>query len=307
MNILLMGGAGFIGLNIAKTLFESGHTVDIVDINSNSTPGVVSAYSINCIHQMDCSNVAGILELVDRLRIECVINLVSNLIPSSSFEEYQREQNDFMSPAFQLLNKLAIRGVKYMYFSSGGTVYGHSDQDKIPETSRRNPINYYGLSKSVYEDLVLFSNRIHKLEYLIVRPSNPFGPLQSPQKKQGLIAVVVDRMKKNQPIEIWGDGSNVRDYIWIGDLSIAISRLIDLNQWNNVYNIGSGQGCSTNEIISSIRTLIPSSSKITYTAPRSEDLSKVVLDIRKIQSTIDFKPLDFNKGLEMYVSGLKNE
>jgi UDP-glucose 4-epimerase len=153
--------------------------------------------------------------------------------------------------------------------------------------------------------LILFTSRTKELNFLILRPSNPFGPFQNPSKKQGFIAVAVDKMKKNQPIEVWGDGSVVRDYVWVGDLAQAMVKLLEKSHWNEIYNIGSGVGHSINAVLQIIQDLLPTRSQIIYAPPRSEDVKNIVLDIRKIQSDIVFQPLDLKRGVEMYIQGLE--
>jgi UDP-glucose 4-epimerase len=302
MNTLLIGGGGFLGLNIAKALIADGHFVHIADLNASAPVMQKNLEGIHDVYQIDCANIADVLSHINRFQIECVINLASNLIPSSSYDAYNIEQANFVVPAFQLLSELADRGVKYIYFSSGGAVYGSSDQKYVSESNPKNPISYYGLSKSLFEELVLFSGRTKGLNYLIIRPSNPFGPFQNPLKKQGLIAVAVNKMQKNQPIEIWGDGSVVRDYIWVGDLARAIANLIAKNHWNETYNLGSGAGYSINEVLEMIQSLVNTSSKIIHTSSRSVDVSRIVLDIQKLQSYIPFHPIGLKEGITMYLN-----
>ena len=304
MNILLIGGGGFLGLNLAKALCDGHHQIHIADINTQSATVLRNIEGIQGIHSLDGANVENILRHIDRFQIDCVINLASNLIPSSSYEAYNIEQANFVVPAFQLLSELANRDVKYIYFSSGGTVYGASDQNLVIETAPKKPISYYGLSKSLFEDLILFTSRTKGLNYLILRPSNPFGPFQNPSKKQGLIAVAVDKMKKSEPIEIWGDGCVIRDYIWVGDLTQAIVRLLERGCWNEIYNIGSGVGHSINEALGTIQSLISSNSEIIYTPPRSEGVQRIVLDIKKLQSDIEFNPVGLKDGIQMYLQGI---
>jgi UDP-glucose 4-epimerase len=307
MNILLIGGTGFLGLNIARALIESNHQVHVLDLNIKFSTLINNSVGVCGYYQIDGNNVKDVLMHIDRLEIECVINLASNLIPASSYQEYLQEQAVSAISGFELLNELAARGIRYVYFSSGGAIYGPSDHQTLNESASKNPVSYYGLGKSLFEESIIFASRTKGLNYLIIRPSNPFGPFQDPAKKQGLIAVLVDRMKKNQPIEIWGDGSVVRDYIWVGDLAQAIVKLIGKNHWNEVYNLGTGLGFSVNEVLEIIKSLVPTGSKITYSPPRSIDVDRIVLNIEKLQADIDFNPIGLAEGIELYLDRLKND
>lgn len=303
MNILLIGGGGFLGLNIAKALCLSEHVVHIADLNNKTYIGLSGKENVQ-IHQLDCANVDSVLNLIEALKIECVINLASSLIPSSSYDAFAQEWTKVVEPAFRLLNELAIRNIKYIYFSSGGAIYGECDQQSVIETSPKTPINYYGLSKSLFEECILFVSRTRGLNYIIVRPSNAFGLFQNPSKKQGLIAVAVERIKNKQPIEIWGDGLVVRDYIWAGDIAQGLANLIDRNLWGEIYNFGSGVGHSINTVLEMIQAQMGIEAEVIYTPARSVDVSHIVLDIQKIQSAIPFHPISLEEGIALYLDSL---
>ena len=155
------------------------------------------------VHLLDAEEIGQVACLVDRHQIDCVINLVSALLPSSPFEAFAREIHEITIPGFRLLNELADRGVRYVYFSSGGTVYGAHEAGQPSEDDLTLPINHYGFAKLIYEEYVSLLARTQGLSYLIIRPSNPYGPFQNPNRKQGLIAVAVDRISRDEEIEIW--------------------------------------------------------------------------------------------------------
>jgi len=304
MNILLIGGGGFLGLNLAKALLNAGHQVHVADLNQHSSGVLEGAKGFCGAVPLDIANTKEILHYINSNQINCVINLASNLIPSSSYEAYRQEQVNFALPIAALLDGLANKGIAYVYFSSGGTVYGPSKNLSVNESDPKNPISYYGLSKLWHEELILNSSCKMGLRYLILRPSNPFGPMQNPYKKQGLIAVAVDRMRKNQDLEIWGDGSVVRDYIWVGDLCHAIVGLLGKGCWDEIYNIGSGSGHSINEVLSAIHSLLATQSKIVYNPARIEDVKHIVLDVQKLRAAIEFNPIELRRGIELYIHSL---
>jgi len=304
MNILLIGGGGFLGLNLARALAYAGHQVHIADLNLQSVSMLQNIKGFCGSSPLDIANPKEILDYISSSQINCVFNLASNLIPSSSYEAYTRERTDFSSSITTFLDSLAEKEVGYVYFSSGGTVYGSSTKSFVNEADPKNPISYYGLSKLWHEELILNTSRTKNLHYIILRPSNPFGPLQNPHKKQGLIAVAVDKMRRNEDIEIWGDGSVVRDYIWVGDLCHAVVSLLEKGCWNEIYNIGSGVGHSINEVLSAIQSLLDTQSKIFYSPARIEDVKHIVLDVQKLRSAIEFHPIDLKRGIELYIRGL---
>ena len=116
-------------------------------------------------------------------------------------------------------------GVKRIVFvSSGGTIYGPSAQIPISETAPTDPITAYGVGKLAIEKYLALYEHLFGLDYRILRVANPFGPFQIPLKNQGVIAALISRALKNEPIEIWGDGSVVRDYIYVDDVVAALEK-----------------------------------------------------------------------------------
>ncbi len=307
MRIMVIGGAGFLGLNIAITLVQAGYDVFIVDKkcqylkHQEHFSGVIGFYDGNVADSDE------IIKIVDEFSIDCVINLVSTLIPSSGIDFFISELESCTLPAFRLISQLADRGVKYVFFSSGGTVYGHAESEFISESDCGQPVNFYGYSKLLFEEYLKFYGRSHGLDYLIIRPSNPYGMYQNPLRKQGVIAVAMDRLLKGEAIEIWGDGSVVRDYICVSDMANALTLLLGKNIWNTIFNIGSGTGHSLLEILRIMDSITGQQAKIVYKEPRSVDVARIVLNVSKLKNEIEFRPISLSDGIKTYYKMLLNE
>lgn len=305
MKIMLLGGAGFIGLNLGNALVKQGHEVHIVDRSDKlnnfgrQLPGIAGH------HQIEIEDSVLLNRTVDELGVECIISLASSLIPSSTRNDFEEEMVHIITPTFRLLEHLARRHIRFVYLSSGGTVYGPNKKPNIRETEPLRPINYYGYSKVLFEQYLSFVGRTQQLRYMVLRPSNPFGPFQNPYNKQGLIAVAVDKVLASQPIEIWGDGSVVRDYIWVEDLANAITALISKEEaWGHTFNIGSGKGHSVRDLLMLIGELTGKIVDVQYRTARCVDVPRLVLDITRLRDIIDFEPLDLRSGLTLYLNGL---
>lgn len=311
-NILFLGGAGFIGSSLVHTfvkdddyrifVFEPtfaniGRLEDVCD------KIVIIRGSIADLDLVKC--------VIEDHRINMVVHLVSTLIPGSTYDDFKREFENVVFPTARMMELCAEKNVKFVYFSSGGTVYGNSATgDKFHETDRLSPISYYGLTKQIIESNVQFENRRGKMNYLIVRPSNPFGKGQPLHGNQGFIAVAIGKILAGEPIEVWGDGSSIRDYIYIDDLADAFYKLIKTNVNNEVVNLGSGFGYTVNDIIDRFRNFIEFSFEVNYKESRSVDVNTMVLDITKLQSLIEVKHTHLEDGIKRlykYVTDMINK
>lgn len=307
-NILLVGGAGFLGVNIAIALLQQGFNVFLMDRSCLHLRHVKHLTGVSDFYEEDAANAPAILRMVNDANIECVINLVSTLIPSSGFASFSSEMENCMLPAFGLMPELAGRGVRYVFFSSGGTVYGQAGAgaELVSERHACQPVNLYGYSKWMFEEYLGLCARTHALQYLIVRPSNPYGPHQNPMRMQGFIAVAMHKLLQGEDIEIWGDGSVVRDYIFVTDMVNAFSELLARDAWGEVFNIGSGMGSSLLDVLAAMEQVTGKKARVLHKASRSVDVSRIVLDVEKLKSVIDFQPKFLANGLQLYYEGLMN-
>src|SRR5262249_41635234 len=143
-------------------------------------------------------------------------------------------------PSLALLDIARKRGVKRIVFvSSGGTVYGAAKEIPTPETAPTDPITAYGIGKLMIEKYLALHERLHGLSFRVLRVANPFGPFQQSDKGQGLIAALLARALRGEPIEIWGDGSVVRDYVFVEDVIDALQAAARDESAERIFNIGS--------------------------------------------------------------------
>lgn len=306
-NILFIGGAGFIGSNLIHTFIKDdkyrifvfeptfANTGRLADIDDHVTVirGAIADFDL-----LKC--------VIEDHRINMIVHLVSTLIPGSTYEDFKREFENVVFPTSRLMELCAEKQVKFVYFSSGGTVYGNSIQgEKFNENNHLSPISYYGLTKQIIESNILFENRRGNLDYLIVRPSNPFGKGQSLHGNQGFIAVALGKILAGDPIEVWGDGTSVRDYIYIDDLADAFFKLIDSGVNNEILNIGSGFGYSVNDIIERLHHCVDIPFEVTYKANRSVDVNSMVLDITKLHSLIEVQHTHLEEGIRYFYDYVK--
>lgn len=298
-NILFIGGGGFIGSSIINQLKDSESEVFVLDPNFANKSKFTNP-NIRFISG-SIENIDLIKQLIISRRITKIIHLVSSLIPGSDFNDYISEFKNIIIPTIKLIRICSEYNIQFVFFSSGGTIYGNRISiESNKENEPKEPISYYGLSKQMIENSILFENRIHGLKYLILRPSNPYGPGQNIKGNQGLIAVTLGKILANEPITIWGDGSAIRDYIYIDDLAAIVVQLLSNDISNATINIGSGHGYSVNHVLSIINQIIEKEMRIDYVPNRNGDVTNMILDINLLKSlvSIDFTPLE--KGITYF-------
>lgn len=306
MKFLLIGGGGFLGRNIGKALTEHGYGVVIVDKWLPENAGIRDQQGAETWFTLDMTDADAIVQVVTENKIDHVIILASGMLPGSPPGTILSEMRNVILPSFEVVDRLIPLGVRVVYFSSGGAVYGTHDVPAYSEDLPLRPISEYGYSKQVFEEFIQLASRTRGLEYIIVRPSNPFGQFQSPTRKQGLIAVAADRILNDKIIEIWGDGSVVRDYIWVEDLAENLISLIkNPKTWNGIYNLGSGSGYSINEVITTLERHIGRNAKKMYYPSRDVDVPMLVLDVSRLKAAVPARLLPFDAAIAKYVQLFK--
>lgn len=304
--ILFIGGAGFIGSNLIKGLPNDKYEIHVCE------PAVEYTKRLNGLpvrlHITSINDIKDLARIIEEYEIDVVVHLVSTLIPGSTYESYKEEYKNMIFPSIELMEICAEREVKFVYFSSGGTIYGNRN-DVLPfvEQDPMAPISYYGWSKQMMENSILFMHRTKGLDYLIVRPSNPYGHGQNLFGKQGLVAVAIGKILKGEPVEVWGDGSAVRDYIYIDDLAKVFLQLIEKNVKNTTLNIGAGRGYSVNDVLAFLKIVSGKDFKIEYKNPRPVDVSNMVLDITNLRKYVDISYTPFMEGIRVFYNESKDK
>lgn len=307
---LFIGGAGFIGSNLIKCLLQYGRFEIHV-----AEPFFANLQRLNVedvvIHRVSINDIQAIRTLIVTNHIDVVVHLVSIIVPGSTYDDFISEFTNVTFPTVRLMEICAENKVKFVYFSSGGTIYGNRkelEKSGFQETEDMAPISYYGWSKQMMENGILFMHRTQGLEYIIIRPSNPYGKGQDIYGKQGLIAVALGKVLNHEPITVFGDGSAIRDYIYISDLVEAVCQILCLEDARNMtLNIGSGIGYSINEVLDIISGVVNEELDIKYIESRKSDVSSIILNIEKLKTLIDFSPRTLEEGVKEFYSYLQNE
>lgn len=283
---LVLGGNGFIGSHLVDKLIAEGHTVRVFDKYEEHyrrpLPDVDYRFG-------DFGN-RGLL--ADALSgVDTVFHLINTTLPKTSNDDPAFDvQSNVVETLFLLEQCVAKKIRKIVFASSGGTVYGKPLALPISENSPTEPECSYGITKLTIEKYLALFHQLYGLNYTIVRPSNPYGSRQNPSGIQGAISVFLGRLARSQPIEVWGDGDVVRDYIYIEDLVLGIYKASTTVSDERIFNLGSGTGHSLNQIIHVIRKVTGLEPAVEYKPMRSFDIPQIYLDITRAGKELAWHP-----------------
>lgn len=297
--VLLIGGTGFIGHHLVQACLASGMAVRIADVapkkDSWATMGVeyfqgdyrASAFLSDILHGMDM--------VVNLVHVAMQLNLDCNM-------EFEFERN--IQPSIRLMDACCEHGIsKLLFISSGGTVYGRSLEDQpISEDARTNPISLYGASKLMVEKIGFLYHVQKKLPFIVARPSNAYGPGQQPFRGQGFIATAMASALQGRPLEIFGDGGVVRDYIHVRDIADALVALLLGGRVGETYNVGTALGTTLRVLLDGYIVPIVTEAgyrlDVRYTPARGVDVPYNVLANAKIvNDTAQAPRIDLDAGL----------
>ena len=181
---------------------------------------------------------------------ELVFHLASGSLPQSSNRDPHADVQVNLLGTLNLLEAARLTGVRRLVMvSSGGTVYGIPQAVPIPESHPTEPICSYGITKLAMEKYVALYRQLHGLQGLVLRVANPFGPRQRLDAAQGVVPVFLGKALRDEPLQIWGDGTTVRDFLDVADVVAALLAAARYNGNETLFNIGSGQGLSLNQLI----------------------------------------------------------
>ncbi len=292
---LIIGGAGFLGKNLV--IFLLARKVDVVVVGTRETyhPVGNEKYVKSIDEVTQCVG-------LDRCANLVIVDLAYASVPNTSFED---PINDFSRNLYNIIKHLEfakyVKCRRYVYVSSGGTVYGDSKNVLLKEEDSNYPISPYGITKMACERYVQMYHVVHHLNTCIIRPSNVYGPEQKPFRGQGFIATTLALILLNKPAMIFGNGNIVRDYLFVKDFCSGVLDVILYGANGQTYNLGYGRGHSINEAIETINVVVSKEERhlnVCYKDDRPFDVKTNVLDIKKIQKLNGWRPeISFEKGI----------
>lgn len=297
--VLILGGGGFIGGHLIHYLAGQYKIRSLVRSNKNN----LKNQFMEIVHGdwFDTKLLSSALDQVD-----VVIHLISTTVPSTSNQDPIFDVQTNLIGSLQLFEMMAKKNVRrIIYLSSGGAIYGNQQHERLSEEVLPRPMSSYATVKLAIENYLNIYSQQFDFSSTILRVSNPYGIGSNKIGIQGLIPTIFNHLLSDKPITLWGDGQNIKDYIYIEDLVRAIQICID-HEHKDVFNIGSGMGHSSLELINMIEKLTGLSSKLKFEPANPFDVQRVILDCSKAHSRLKWQPrITLHEGLARYWSQLK--
>lgn len=284
---LVLGGGGFLGLNLCNRLAEAGAEVTCFS-RSHPQAEVLDRRVTRVTGQFgDRLAIATALE-----RQDVVFHLIAGSIPESSNRDPSAELGATPIATLHLLEICRSARIKKLVFSSsGGAIYGVPHAIPISEQAPTDPISAYGISKLMIEKALYLYRHLHGIDYQILRIANPYGRFQLGTKHQGLIGNYIFRVLSDLPLEVWGTGEVVRDFLHIDDVSDAFLTAVTYDGPHKVMNVGSGLGLSINQIIAELKEAFGRDHlPCVHKSARAADVPANVLDTALIRSEFGWQP-----------------
>ena len=298
MKAVLLGGSGFIGTHLARALVQAGYDVAVYDRRLPSPKAQNSGvrYFLGDLFCPDPPELRALLRGAGP-----VFHLAWRSLPAESNRRVIADVEDNLVGSLRLLEACVQAEVgRVIFFSSGGSIYGPAQSLPISEAHPTEPRSAHAINKLAVEKYLGLYHQLHGLDYVILRPGNPFGPFQDPDGGQGVIAAFLAHVAAGRPLEVWGDGSVVRDYLYVGDLAQAALLAASTPHRGTVYNIGSGVGRSIHDVLEAIQRLAQRDLEVHWLPGRPVDVPVNVLDARRASSLLGWKPLvPFDEGLRL--------
>ena len=284
---LVIGGNGFIGSHLVDALIQQEWGVTIFDLQERRyEPMPAPAYFI----QGDLSQSYLVRQAL--AGVEVVFHLAWATIHEVSNRDPAADIHANLIPSLHLLEAGREAGVQRIVFvSSGGTVYGLPQELPIVETHPLNPINAYGITKVAVEKYLHMFRHLHGLDYVVLRPSVPYGPRQNPLGRQGAVAVFLYRVAQGLPITIWGDGRVTRDYFYVSDLVDALMAAAEQGlSTDRTFNVGGGEEISLMSLVQLVEETVGKKAVVDYQPGRDFDAPRILLDTSRAKRELYWEP-----------------
>lgn len=290
--ILVTGGAGFIGSHMVDIFIENNYKVIVADNLSTGRKENINSKAV--FYNIDIKDYKALENIFQNNSIKYVIHLAAQVSVPHSMRDPINDANENIIASLNVFELSKKYNIKKIIVSSSAAVYGVPKYLPIDENHTVNPISYYGLSKITMEKYI----ELYNIDYIICRFSNVYGPRQTPHGEAGVVSIFIDNFINNKEINIFGNGKQTRDFIYVKDIAKIFLELINKNVSRQILNISTNSAITINNLFENVVKISNKNIKANYLDVREGDIEHSILDNKKLLSLIDIDFIDIKKGLE---------
>ena len=283
---LVTGGAGFIGSHLVDRLVAAGHRVCVVDDLSTGSASNVPPEAR--LQRLDICDPVSLGEVLAGFRPEVVFHAAAQTDVRRSIREPDFDARVNVLGALNVLRAAAAAGARRIVYASSAAVYGDPERLPVSEADPTRPISEYGASKLAFEHYLSAYAAHGRIEHVVLRFANVYGPRQRGDGEAGVVAIFTQRMIAGEPVTIFGDGAKTRDYVYVGDVVEAAMRAA-AGPSGVVANVGWGREVSDRELFGAVAAATGYGKQPTHAADRRGDIARICLDPAVAQRAWDWR------------------
>jgi UDP-glucose 4-epimerase len=280
---VVTGGAGFIGSHVVDALVARGDEVHVVD--NLATGRRENLNTAATLHEHDIRE--PLVALFEDVRPEVVVHLAAQADVGTSVEKPLFDAEVNVLGTLNVLEAARTHGAQLVFSSTGGALYGECERP-AREDAQPRPLSPYGTSKLAGEAYLMTWNALHGMRNVVLRFGNVYGPRQLAKLEGGVVAIFMDRLRAGEGVRIFGDGEQVRDFVYVGDVVDAI--LASFGREGGTFNVGTGEATSVNELFDAVRRVAGVEASAEYADARPGDLVRSVLDVSRAERELGWQP-----------------
>jgi UDP-glucose 4-epimerase len=303
MNILVTGGAGFIGSNIVDAYIEKGHNVIIADNLSTGRRQNINGKAL--FYEVDIRHDA-LEDIFRKEKIDIITHLAAQIDVRKSVTNPREDADINVLGGINVLSMAHKYGIKkIIYSSTGGAIYGEPRYLPCDENHPIRPMAGYGVSKHVLEHYIELYADLFKLDYTILRYANVYGPRQDPLGEAGVVAIFMGKMLQGETPVIFGNGKQTRDFVYVGDVVKANVLALTAGS-GEIFNIATGVETSVLEIFAHLREIIAFKGEVIHEEERLGEVFRIYLDTKKAKDMLNWAPqITLHEGMKITVDYTK--
>jgi UDP-glucose 4-epimerase len=302
MRVLVTGGAGFIGSHLCDALCARGDDVYVVDdLSAGSASRLEKGVALHRQSILDANRLAA---LVEQVRPQLIYHLAALVDVRHSVSSPAADAEVNVVGTVNVLEAARVTGARVVFTSTGGALYGKDAPVPSTECVTPQPESPYGIAKYSAEQYIGLYNRLYATEHAVLRFANVYGPRQSPSGEAGVVTVFCSRAIEHEPLTIYGDGRQTRDYVYVGDCVAALIAAADYGK-AGTWNIGAGTEVSVLELAAIVSRITGGQASYKFAPPRRGELQRSSLVSKRAEQDLGWRPTtSLDNGVEEVVSWL---